>query len=419
MTNQSQPVISPPDQSLGIQKFMARQPIFDQSRSVLGYELLFRTSLENYFHPASGGNTSECVVDNCLLFGLNALTGGRKAFVNFAREALIQDYPMLLPREQIVVEILEDVRPDDQVLAACRRLKNAGYTIALDDFMFSQAGHSLTGFADIIKVDFLTTAPAEREALARQFSPLGIKMLAEKVETQNDIVIAQKMGYSYFQGYFFCKPQMMSAREVPGFKLNYLRMLHAINRTHLDLPEVERILRQEPSLLMKLLRYLNSAYFGLRGQVTSIRHALTLLGENNVRKWTSVVALLDLAEDKPAELIVTSLLRARCCELLARPLRMPERETDLFLLGLLSVMDAVLDRRMVDVLAEMPVVEEVKTALLGSSNRLRTVLDAVIAQELGNWHQLRICAEQMKVDENLLPQSYLQAVQWQRDIFTG
>jgi c-di-GMP-related signal transduction protein len=409
----------PADQSLGIQKFMARQPIFDQGRAVLGYELLFRTSLENYFHPASGGNTSECVVDNCLLFGLDALTGGRKAFVNFNREALIQDYPMLLPSEQIVVEILEEVQPDDQVLAACRRLKNAGYTIALDDFIFSQAGHSLTGFADIIKVDFLKTAPAERKALARQFSPLGIKMLAEKVETQDDIVIAQKMGYTYFQGYFFCKPQMMSAREVPGFKLNYLRMLHAINRTHLDLHEVERILRQEPSLLMKLLRYLNSAYFGLRGQVTSIRHALALLGENNVRKWTSVVALLDLADDKPAELIVTSLARARCCELLAWQLRMPERETDLFLLGLLSVMDAVLDRRMVDVLAEMPVVEEVKSALLGSSNRLRTVLDSVIAQEMGNWHHLRICAEQMKVDENLFPQAYLQAVQWQRDIFTG
>jgi len=411
--------MSPPDRSLGIQKFMARQPIFDQSRSVLGYELLFRTSLENYFQPASGGNTSKCVVDNYLLFGLDALTGGRRAFVNFTREALIQDYPMLLPSEQIVVEIVEDVRPDDQVLAACRRLKDAGYTIALDDFLLSQEANPLTGFADIIKVDFLTTAPAEREGLVRKFSPLGIKMLAEKVETQSDIAIAQKMGYTYFQGNFFCKPQMMSAREVPGFKLNYLHMLRAINRIHLDLHEVERILRQEPSLLMKLLRYLNSANFGLRSRVTSIRHALALLGENNVRKWTSVVALLDLAEDKPAELIVTSLVRARCCELLAQPLRMPERETDLFLLGMLSVMDAVLDRRMVDILAEMPVDEEVKAALSGSTNQLRTVLDSAIAQELGDWHRLRICAEQMKVDEDVFPQAYMQAVQWQRSILTG
>jgi c-di-GMP-related signal transduction protein len=227
------------------------------------------------------------------------------------------------------------------------------------------------------------------------------------------------MGYSYFQGYFFCKPQMMSAREVPGFKLNYLRLLHAVNRTNLELPEVEKILRQEPSLLMKLLRYLNSAYFGLRGQITSIRHALTLLGENNVRKWTSVVALLDLANDKPAELVVTSLVRARFCELLARPLRMLERETDLFLLGLLSVMDAVQGCSMVSFLAEMPVVDEVRAALLGNSNRLRTVLDSVIAQEMGNWHDLRICAEQMGVDEDVLPQTYLQAVQWQRDSFTG
>ena len=419
MTYQPQPVASPPDQYVGIQKFMARQPIFDLSRSVLGYELLFRSNLENYFHPASNGNTSECIVDNCLLFGLNALAGGRKAFVNFTREALIQDYPMLLPSKQIVVEILEDVRPDDQVLAACRRLKNAGYTIALDDFIYSQESHALTEFADIIKVDFLTTPPDERKALAHQFSPLGIKMLAEKVETQSDIVTAQKMGYTCFQGYFFCKPQMMSAREVPGFKLNYLRLLQAVNRTDLELPEVEEILRQEPSLLMKLLRYLNSAYFGLRGQITSIRHALTLLGENNVRKWTSVVALLDLANDKPAELVVISLVRARSCELLARPLRMRERETDLFLVGLLSVMDAVLGRSMADVLAEMPVVDEIKTALLGGSNRLRTVLDSVIAQEMGNWHDLRICAKQMGVDEDVLPQTYLQAVQWQRDIFTG
>jgi c-di-GMP-related signal transduction protein len=419
MTYQPQPVASPPEQYVGVQKFMARQPIFDLSRSVLGYELLFRSNLENYFHPASNGNTSECVVDNCLLFGLNALAGGRKAFVNFTREALIQDYPMLLPSKQIVVEILEDVRPDDQVLAACRRLKNAGYTIALDDFIFSQESHALTEFADIIKVDFLTTPPDERKALAHQFSHLGIKMLAEKVETQSDIVTAQKMGYTCFQGYFFCKPQMMSAREVPGFKLNYLRLLQAVNRTDLELPEVEEILRQEPSLLMKLLRYLNSAYFGLRGQITSIRHALTLLGENNVRKWTSVVALLDLANDKPAELVVISLVRARSCELLARPLRMRERETDLFLVGLLSVMDAVLGRSMVDVLAEMPVVDEIKTALLGGSNRLRTVLDSVIAQEMGNWHDLRICAKQMGVDESVFPQTYLQAVQWQRDIFTG
>jgi c-di-GMP-related signal transduction protein len=419
MTHESQPAMSTSDRSLGIQKFMARQPIFDLGRSVLGYELLFRTSLENYFQPAPGGNTSECVVDNYLLFGLDALTGGRRAFVNFTREALIQDYPMLLPREQIVVEILEEVRPDDQVLAACRRLKNAGYTIALDDFLSSQAANPLAGYADIIKVDFLTTAPAEREGLVHRFSPLGIKMLAEKVETQSDIALAQKMGYTYFQGNFFCKPQMMSAREVPGFKLNYLRMLQVINRMHLDLDEVERILRQEPSLLMKLLRYLNSANFGLRSRVTSIRHALALLGENNVRKWTSVVALLDLAEDKPAELIVTSLVRARCCELLAQPLRMPECETDSFLLGLLSVMDAVLDRRMVDVLAEMPVGEEVKAALLGDTNRLRAVLDSAIAQELGNWHRLRICAEQMRVEEDLILRAYMQAVQWQRSIFTG
>lgn len=414
---EADPMMTAGDTNLCIQKYLARQPIFDRHESVFGYELLFRSGLDNFFQPQFGENATEYVVDNYLLLGIEALTGGRKAFINFTRESLVKDYPTLLPTDQVVVEILEDIHPDEEILAACRRLKQAGYLIALDDFIFAQNGNPLTGYADIIKVDFLATLPEERETLARRFSPLGVRMLAEKIETHGDVASALKMGYTYFQGYFFCKPQLLSTRDIPSFKLNYLRILRAINRQDVDLDEVEGILRQEPSLLYKLLRYINSAGFGLRGHVTSIRHALALLGERNLRKWTSVVALLDLAEDRPAELIVTALVRARFCELLAPLIGLRQQETDLFLLGLFSVMDVVLGRDIKDVLAEMPLTEEVKAALLGKDNRFRCVLDSAMAREQGDWHRFRSWLDRVGIDEEQFPDAYLGAVQWVRQIF--
>lgn len=412
MTQTSDLVATTDEARSSPQKFLARQPIFDRQGTALGYEILFRSSLNNYFQPQPGKDLSMFMVDNYLLFGLEALTGGKRAFLNFTRDALVQDYAALLSSKHVVVEILEDIEPDDEVLAACQRLKKAGYTIALDDFVFSAHVESLTRFADIIKVDCLATSPEEQNTLARRFMPLGIKMLAEKVETREDVERARQLGYSYFQGYFFCKPQMLSKRDIPGLKLNYLRILKAINCSVIDLGEVEAILRQEPSLLYKLLRYMNSANFGLRSRVTSIRHALALLGENSLRKWTSVAAMVDLADDKPAELITTALVRARFCEQLARPLGLPRRETDLFLLGLMSIMDAVLDRPMDDLLKEIQLPDEVKAALLGECNRFRPALESVIAQENGDWERIKRCVDQMGFDEAQFPDAYIQAVQW-------
>ncbi len=407
-----------PSQSLHfINKFIARHPIFDRNKAVLGYELLFRTSLDNFFSPPNSGSVSAQIVDQSLLFGLDALTGGRKAFINFTREALLQDYAMLLPKDKVVVEVLEDIVPDDEVLKACIRLKNAGFLIALDDFIPSKEGNPLTGVADIIKVDFPSTADRDRKELVDQYSPRGISMLAEKVETQDDVNQGMQQGYDYFQGYFFCKPQVLSTRDIPGFKLNYIRLLQATNRPELDLNEIDNILRQEPSLLYRLLRCLNSALFGLRAQITSTRHALALLGESNLRKWASVVALMDLAGDKPSELIQTCLVRARLCELLVRPLRLSQNNTDIFLLGLLSLMDAILDCEMKDVLEEIPVSDEIRHALLGKSSRLRCMLDMVSAQENGDWTRVSRCLECLGMAPDQYPMIYVTAVQWVGSIF--
>jgi EAL and modified HD-GYP domain-containing signal transduction protein len=397
--------------------YLARQPIFDRQDSVLGYELLFRSGLDNFFKPQDASRPSECHIDNFLLFGLETLTCGRRAFINFTRNDLIRDLPTLFPRDRIVVEILESALADAEAISACRRLKQAGYLIALDDFVLSPRSEPFLPFADVIKVDFRTTREHERERLARYLAPRGIKLLAEKVETHEDILAAREIGYTYFQGYFYCKPQIVSTSGLSGFKPNYLRILQAVNQTEMNLREIEDILKQEPSLLYKLLRYLNSAYFGLRAEITSIRHALALLGEEKLRKWTSVAAMVHLAHDKPSELIITSLVRARFCESLAVPLGMAVKETDLFLLGLMSTMDAVLGRHMSQVVREVPLSEEVAAALLNEQSSFCDVLTIVLALEQGAWHHVSRPIARLRLDEAVIPGVYLRAIDWTTRIF--
>ncbi len=400
-----------------VDRYMARQPIFDRQDSVLGYELLFRSGLDNFFGRQDASKPSECHIDNFLLFGLESLTGGHRAFINFTRNDLVRDLPTLFPRDRIVVEILESTLAEAEVLSACRKLKQAGYLMALDDFVLSPRSEPFLPFADVVKVDFRTTREAERETLVRHLAPRGIKLLAEKVETHEDILAARQTGYTYFQGYYYCRPQIVSTSGLSGFKPNYMRILQAVNRPEMNLREVEEILKQEPSLLYKLLRYLNSAYFGLRAEVTSIRHALSLLGEEKLRKWTSVAAMVHLAHNKPAELIVTSLVRARFCESLAVPLGLRVKETDLFLLGLMSTMDAVLGRHMAQVVGELPLSDEVRAALLNEQGCFRDVLSVELGLERGAWKEISQPIARLRLDEYSIPGIYLGAIDWTARIF--
>jgi c-di-GMP-related signal transduction protein len=400
-----------------VDRYLARQPIFDRQDSVLGYELLFRSGMDNFFGPQEASKPSECHIDNFLLFGLETLSCGHRAFINFTRSDLVRDLPTLFPQDRIAVEVLESTVADGEVISACRRLKQAGYFIALDDFVLSPRSEPFLPFADVVKVDFRTTREQERETLVRHLAPRGIKLLAEKVETHEDIRAARETGYTYFQGYFYCSPQIVSTSGLSGFKPNYMRILQAVNRPEMNLRDVEEIFKQEPSLLYKLLRYLNSAYFELRAEITSVRHALALLGEEKLRKWTSVVAMVHLAHDKPSELIVTSLVRARFCESLAVPLGMRAKETDLFLLGLMSTMDAVLGRHMAQVVCEVPLSEEVRAALLNERGRFRDVLSIALALERGTWKEMSLPISRLRLVESAIPEIYLNAVDWTTRIF--
>jgi c-di-GMP-related signal transduction protein len=391
-------------------RFMARQPIFDRRLRVYAYELLFRGGPENYFQPTK--HASPSVIANAVtLFDLQSLTGHARAFVNADELALRLGAPRLLPPERIVVEILETVPASEEIVAICRDLRAAGYLLALDDFVDSPKLAPLVELAQFLKVDFRLSDQETRERVAAKYGKDGISLLAEKVETELELEQARRLGFTYFQGYFFCKPFMMETRDIPGNKLIYLQLLNAVATPELDYALIEDLLKREPSLLYRLLRYLNSPLLGLRGEINSVRHALTLLGEQEFRRWVSIFSVVFMAEGKPPELIRTALTRAYFCEEFSGPAHLNDKKSSLFLMGLLSLTDALLDKPIAEVLNSLPVTQEVKTALLGGQNRLHDVYELLLALERAEWPHLSTYADRLGCPEEQVPDAYQSAIQ--------
>jgi c-di-GMP-related signal transduction protein len=403
-----------------VDSFIARQPIFDRGQQVFGYELLFRSGPENFFTGADTDSASSQVIGESLHgFGLAQLIGPRKAFLNVSRRVLVDGLVQVLPPERTVIEILETVDPDDDVLDACRELKRAGFLIALDDFVDRPEVAVLVDLADIIKIDFKLTPALERAKLAREFRRRGIQLVAEKVETREDFLEGRDAGYTYFQGYFFCRPEMLNRKEIPAVKQSYLRFLREVTRADIDYRKLEPIIRQDVALTVKLLRFLNSAHFGFREPVVSIRHALLLLGERAIRQWASLMALVRLGEGKPPELLTTSLIRARFCESAGQPAGLDHADDDLFLLGLLSTMDALTDQPLEDILADMPLSPEIKHALLGEASRLGSFYALALACERGDWERVSTLCRELTLDETEVGELYLQSVKWADQMSVG
>jgi c-di-GMP-related signal transduction protein len=395
-------------------RFVARQAVLTAEEEVFGYELLFRDGVDEYFHGSDADAASRSTLSISMLMGLDVLCDGRRAFINCTRDVLLKNYVTLLPPTQTVVEILESVPADDQVLAACHRLKQAGYLIALDDFVIGDPRERLMEVAHIVKVDLRSTALAQAISLVKKYGGWRCRMLAEKVETREEFVAAKQAGFIYFQGYFFQRPETMTAREIPANQANYLRMWQAVSRPELDVDEIEQLIKREASLCYRLLRYLNSPAFGLANEIQSVRHALAMLGDREVRRWVRLVATLGAAQDAPSELVLSALVRARFCELLSPKIQ--HGDSDLFLLGLLSLMDVILKIPITRVLESVPVDRETKSLLLGGDGPLRPFYQLVLAQESGAWQGIRQLAGELNMSESEVADCHWQAMQWAQQV---
>jgi EAL and modified HD-GYP domain-containing signal transduction protein len=332
--------------------------------------------------------------------------------VNATRDALIMDWLQLLPPASTVVEVIESVEPDAQVVDACRRLKGLGYRIALDDFRPGSWDNPLLRLADIVKVDVLATGQAERAAIAKRLLRTHVALLAEKVETLDIVDETRAQGYSLFQGFFFARPVVVTGRDIAASKRSYLRVLHEIHREDIDLPALADIIERELALSYKLLRYINASFYGWRGSVSSIRHALMLLGAREIRRWATVIALAGMVGEESDELIHQALLRGRLCELLAPAIGLKSRASDLFFMGLFSLIDVLLEQPMGEILNETPIAEDAKAALLGEPGPMRSVLDLVCAYLSGQWSESETLSDRLSVLHARLPALFASALEW-------
>ena len=400
--------------------FIARQPILDRRQKCYAYELLFRSGFHNVFdHPDPDEACRQVISETQFVLGLDSLTQGKRAFVNVTEHVLLEEWASLLPRAQTVIEVIETVQPTPEVIRACRKLKQQGYLLALDDFIYRDELLPLVELADIIKVDFLESDEVQRAEIVERFRGKKISFLAEKVETHEQFQEALDLGYRYFQGYFFSRPVIVQGKELPGFKLHYLRMLREIYKVDMDFAKLSEIIKQDVSISYKLLRHVNSAAYGLRRRIQSIREALVLLGEREVKKLTSLITITTIGKDRPEPLMIESVVRARFCELLASHVGLRGRADDLFLLGMFSLIEALVGRPMKDVMEELPLDEDIKEALLGEPNGLSPVLDLAVDYSQGRWDRVAQSIQELRLEESEVPQLYLDAVKWAQESYAG
>jgi EAL and modified HD-GYP domain-containing signal transduction protein len=362
--------------------YVARQPIFNGQLDLWGYELLFRRPNE---HMAVVGDddaaTSTVVINAFTEIGLETLVGDHAAWLNVSRDFVIRKIPLTLPPKRIVLELLENQAVDETLLGALAHLRALGYTIALDDFTWDTEHAALVEHVGVVKIDLLARGDEEIAADVERLRGRGVLLLAEKVETRDDYRRALDLGFDLAQGFFFCEPETVSAPGIAPSKLSVLELVAALHDPMISLGTVETLISRDVALSYRLLRYINSAFFGLRHEVTSIGRAVALLGLENVRRWSTLTAFATI-DDKPRELMTTALVRGRFCELVGDHFGEPDRD-QLFTLGLFSVVDALMDAPMHEALRSIPFPEDMTHALVAGHGSKGRVLECAIACERG------------------------------------
>src|SRR5208283_5011885 len=393
--------------------YIARQPILDKKKSLFAYELLFRDGLDNYMPNIDGDTaTSKLLSSSFLTIGIDKITFGKRAFINFTQNLLETDIPFMFPRESTVIEILEDVNPTSRVTETCKKLSERGYYLALDDFVFKLELTPLIELADIIKIDFRISSYSEIKEILRRFGTKKIKFLAEKVETNEEFNDALNMGFEYFQGYFFSKPEILKGKEISGSEIQYLNFMIEISKANYDLNELETIISRDISMSYKLLRHVNSAYFKRSSEAASLKQALLILGKDEISRLFLLIGLSKLASNKPEELIRSACIKAKFCEKLGYVSGRGAQKNELFLLGLFSHLDAILDQPMMEIMEKLPLGTSVKEALVYRRGELADYLALAEFYEHGEWESVKETAAKIGIAESLIPKIFLEACSW-------
>jgi len=387
--------------------FVGRQPIYGRSIDMFAYELLFRHNEVNHATFTDGdAATAQVMLNTFVEIGLDHIVDDHLAFINLTRDFVLGNYYVALPNDRVVLEVLENMGVDQELMDALQRLSKLGYQIALDDFVYHESLKPLVELADIIKVDVLELdrdTVAQHVKILRQYP---VKLLAEKVETHEEFEFCRDLGFDYFQGYFFCKPKVISAKSMPANRMAILALLTQLQNPTIEISQLERIIQEDLSLGSQVLRYINTAFFEMPKQIDSIDQAVYMVGTDRLRTWASLLMLARI-EDKPVELLVTAIVRARMCEQLA--LAHHVREVDqYFTVGLFSILDGLLDQPLDDLITTLPLGEDIRQALLWRKGPLGMTLECVLAYERGDWDTV-LCHG---VEVETVKSVYLEAISW-------
>ncbi|MBU0961207.1 MAG: HDOD domain-containing protein [Proteobacteria bacterium] len=391
--------------------FLARQPIFDRKLDIYGYELLFRADPTNIFPEIDGDSaTAKILSSTFFTVGIEEVTGGKKAFVNFTEELLLQGTAHMFSAKTVVIELLENISPSPAVIEAMQELRRQHYDLALDDFSWREEFVPLLQEATIIKVDFQQSSEEEIRKIGQLAKDYGCFLLAEKIETYKEFNHAKSLGFRYFQGYFFSRPEMMQNKDISPMKQNVLHLLMEVFCEDCSMDELEAILSHDVAMSFKLLNYINSAAFFRVAELHSVRQAIAFLGINEFRIFVTVIAVAQLCQDKPHELFRASVIRARFLSLLAIELG---KDKDIyFMLGLFSLIDAMLDNSMEILMKNFPVSDNLKKALTKRRGELFSALEFIELYEQGEWDILEQRRQSAEIDEGRIASFYLEAITW-------
>jgi len=394
--------------------YAARQPILDKSKKLFAYELLFRDSIDNVFPDIDGDEaTSKMIEASQFNMGMSEFTANKPAFINFTLDTLSQGYPEMLAPDEVVIEILETIKPGKKLLGLCKNLYAKGYTLALDDYEHQNVWAHFYPYIKIIKIDIQQTGAEEiKEVLTAVRDHPHIKMLAEKVETYEEYDQMLQLGFDYFQGYFFAKPEMIKTKSLSPSQMAMAELLYETSKTELDLNSITSVFERDVSLSYKLLRYANSAIFKRRNEISTIKQALVILGSGELKRFIGLMFAVTANPDKPSELINMAMTRAKFCELVAHDIRSQLDISIAFLTGLLSMIDAILDEEMATILDKLPLSEEIKNPLLTKKGVMAALIKLVEFIEQAQWDKTTVVIEKLKLDKDKVSEHYNQAVAW-------
>lgn len=405
-----------------VEIYVARQPIYDSRTELFGYELLYRNSAAATVAAGlSTDHMSSTVVMHSLVdLGLPQIIGSKRGFINFSRDMLVNGFWELFDRNQVVIELLETVEPDEDVLRACGRLRQAGYTLALDDFENSDEHEPLLRLANLVKLDVLGRSAEELEQMVQPLTSYDLTFLAERVESADVHQICRGLGFEYFQGYYFSRPEIVVGKEMPTEQVTILRLISLVRDLETSESALEQAFRADVGLTFKLLRIVNSAAVGGRG-VESIRHAIQLLGRGVLARWLGLLMIASLGKGAAAnrELSEIALARARICERIAEITDLGNASGALFMVGLFSMLDRLMSKPMAEILGEVDLAPEVKDALVKRCGPYAGPLLMLEAYEVADWDEAEERAEQLGLPRGQLARMYVDALAWGRERLTA